>query len=109
MGSQHITYRCRDNGSDAIAHEEDGYFVVHAGSRLGEVRNLHDKVMLRFRHALKNENALEDDGLTLSDDEKFLYADEAARIITGCLVNEMSWTAPDGSHPTLVSANRSLR
>ena len=101
-------YRCADYGADATAHVKDGFFVVHAGSRLGAIRNRSDNVMLRYRHVLKNEGALEDDGLTLRNDERFLYADEAARIVTGCLVDESSWTAPDGSHPTLVSANRSL-
>ena len=95
------TYQCKDCGADAAAHEEDGFFVVHAGSKFGEVRNKGDNVMLRFRRVLENEGAFEEDGLTLRGDERFLHADEAARIVTGCCVDESSWVAPDGSHPTV--------
>ena len=76
------TYRCTDYGVDATAHEENGFFVVHAGSKLGEVRNQHDRMMLRFRRFLTKENAFDADGLTLRGDEKFLYADSASYCIS---------------------------
>lgn len=92
-------YHCTDCGSNATAYEKDGFFVICAGSRFGSIRNKHDHVMLGYRDFLSRNKAFEDDGLTLRADEKLLYADEAARVVTGCLVDESSWVAPDGSHP----------
>ena len=96
-----IIYRCTDNGSDATAHEEDGFFVVRAGSRFGVVRNGNDSMMQVFRRAIARDFSFDETSLTLNEDVKLLYADEAARIVTGCLCDERSWIAPDGSHPTV--------
>ena len=103
MESDTRVYRCTDYNTDATAHIEGPFFVVHAGSKFGEIRNNYDKVMLKFREALCAEKAFLSDNLPLKEDERFLYADEAARIVTGCLVNESSWVAEDGSHPTLMA------
>ena len=99
------TYRCTDCGSNATASIVDGFFTVLAGSRFGPVRNMNDRVMLRFRRVMEREGSFGSDGLTLIRDERFLYADEAARIVTGCLCDETSWVSPDGSHPTRMSAD----
>ena len=95
-------YRCTDYGADATAHEEEGFFVVHAGSKFGPIRNRCDNMMLNFRHALRRAGAFKR-GLVLKGDEKFLYADETARIVTGCLCDETSWIAEDGSHPKRIA------
>ena len=42
----HKTYRCTDHGSDATAHEDGIYFIVHAGSRFGPSENPNDRVAL---------------------------------------------------------------
>lgn len=97
------TYRCTDHGADATAHEEDKLFVIHAGSRFGEIRNRHDHLMLQFRRGISRDFDFDEETLTLNEDVKLLYADEAARIVTGCICDENSWIAEDGSHPTLVS------
>ena len=95
----HKSYRCTDHGSDATAHEDGIYFVVHAGSRFGPSENPNDRIALNYRMFLSREGAFEDDGLTLRGDERLLYADEAARVVTGRICDETSWTAADGSHP----------
>jgi len=92
-------YRCTDNGSDATAHEEDGFFVVRAGSRFGVVRNGNDGIVREFRRAIARDFSFDEKSLTLNEGVKLLYADEAARIVTGCVCDEHSWIAPDGSHP----------
>lgn len=102
------TYRCTDCGADATAHEEDGFFVVHAGSRFGAPRNANDHLTLNFRRAIARDFDFDESSLTLKEDVKLLYADEAARIVTGCIVDESSWKADDGSHPTRVSPDRPL-
>lgn len=103
MNATHKAYRCTDHGADATAHEEDRFFVVHAGSRFGAPRNENDHLMLNFRRAIARDFDFDESTLVLNEDVKLLYADEAARIVTGCLVDESSWISDDGSHPTLVS------
>lgn len=92
-------YRLTDHGADATAHEEGGYFIVHAGSRFGAIRNNGDSMMIEFRKAIARDYTFDESTLMLNEDVKLLYADEAARIVTGCICNECSWVAPDGSHP----------
>lgn len=94
-----VIYRCTDHGSDATAYEKDGFFVVRAGSRFGKIRNGKDHMMLQYRRAIARDFAFDEKSLILNEDVKLLYADEAARVVTGCLVDESSWVAPDGSHP----------
>ena len=102
MGKATI-YRLNDHGADATAHVEDGFFVVHAGSRFGAIKNNYDGMMLDFRRAIARDFDFDEATLTLNEDLKLLYADEAARIVTGCICDEHSWVANDKSHPTLVS------
>lgn len=97
------TYRLTDYGCDATAHEENGFFVIHAGSRFGDIRNPHDRMMRGYRDFLSRNGAFGADGLTLRGDERLLYADEAARVVTGCLCDESSWIAEDGSRPTMLT------
>ena len=102
MGNATI-YRLTDYGADATAHVEDRFFIVHAGSRFGAIRNNYDGMMLDFRRAIARDFDFDEATLTLNEDLKLLYADEAARIVTGCICDEHSWVANDRSHPTLVS------
>ena len=99
MGNATIIYRLTDYGVDATAHADGEFFIVHAGSRFGAVRNAHDHVMLNYRRAIARDFSFDEASLTLNEDVKLLYADEAARIVTGCVCDEHSWIAPDGSHP----------
>ncbi len=93
-------YYCTANNSNASAYEKDDAFIVCAGSRLGEIVNNKDTLMLRFRRELEKDKVFKEDGLTLRKDQPFfLNAEEVARIVTGDKVDESAWVSPEGSHP----------
>ena len=103
MKTPHKIYYLTDCGADATAHEEEDCFIVHAGSKLGPIKTQKCGVMLGLREVLERLKLLEEDGITLRNDFPFSYADDAARVISGSIIDELWWTAIDGSHPTLVS------
>lgn len=97
-------YRCTINGANATGHQEEKNFTVHKGSCFGEIQKDRDNLCVKYRHKwLSDYEAIDKDTNTLKKDWPFLFADEAAVVVTGTKCDESAWVAEDGTHPTLVS------
>lgn len=91
-------YHLTLNGADARGFCDDGMFTIAAGSSLGPVAANLDRVALRFRNAIVRDGMLSSDGVTLLEDVRYLYRDEAARIASGVPCDESAWVLETAAH-----------